>query len=283
MTEIRQYIAGNTEIPWIRKEISKVAGLLWEKGWAERNAGNLSYNVTGLIDEITDNIDFDPSLKMKHTYPHLDKNLILVSGTGTRMRDLAEDPHGNTCIIHITEGGSAYRLMQKSGLDKILLPTSELPSHLAIHNMLRAENRDDRVILHTHPDKLIALTHIREFCDEERINNMLWSIQPETCVFIHDGLGFVPYLRTGTDELAGATIEKLRNHRIALWEKHGCLAVGKNTHEAFDLIDIAEKSAGIFFTCKNAGYEVEGISKKNLDELREAFDIEKKDRSRFAE
>ena len=271
---MKQYIAGIGEIPEIKKEISSVARMLWEKGWAERNAGNISYNVTDMLGELADNLDFDPPVSMKEPFPSLDNNLILVSGTGTRMRDLAELPHENTCIIHITEGGSAFRQMQKPEIDRLILPTSELPTHLSIHNMLRSESREEKVIVHTHPNKLIALTHIRDFCDEERINNMLWNMQPETCVFIHDGIGFVPYLRTGTHELARATIEKLRSHRIALWEKHGCLAIGKDAHEAFDLIDIAEKSAGIFFTCKSAGYEVEGISKKDLDELRTAFGVE---------
>lgn len=31
--------------------ISEVAGYLWEKGWAERNGGNISVNVTSLISD----------------------------------------------------------------------------------------------------------------------------------------------------------------------------------------------------------------------------------------
>lgn len=272
---MQQFIIGNSEIPEIRNELSKVSRYLWEKGWAEKNAGNISYNVSGLLDDMTQNLDFDPPVSLKEPCPNLGNQLILLSGTGTRMRDLSADPHANTCLIQITEDGSGYRQMQKPELDNKILPTSELPSHLAIHELLAGEKRKERVIIHTHPNKLIALTHIREFCNQERINNLLWSVQPETCVFIHDGLGFVPYLRTGSDELAGATIQKFKNHRVVLWEKHGCLAIGENALQAFDLIDIAEKSADIFFTVKSAGYDFEGINNSDLEDLRQVFGLRK--------
>lgn len=270
---MKTFIAGHTQMPEIRDEISEVSGYLWTKGWAERNAGNISYNVTEILKDLTSAIDFDPPEALSQTFPSLDENLILFTGTGTRMRDVAKDPYAHTCILQIVEGGKMIRQLQKPEIEHQIAPTSELPTHLAIHNMLKTLHRPEKAIVHTHPDKLIALTHIHDFCDEDRINNMLWSMQPETCVFIHDGIGFIPYIQTGSAELAQATIEKFKNHRIALWEKHGCLAIGNTTIEAFDLIDIAEKSAGIFFTCKNAGFEVEGIPKKDLDELRKTFGI----------
>ena len=40
--------------PELRREIEKVsevAGYLWEKGWAERNGGNIVVNVTEYIDD----------------------------------------------------------------------------------------------------------------------------------------------------------------------------------------------------------------------------------------
>lgn len=270
---MKTYIAGNHEIPEIKEDIQQVSGYLWNKGWAESNAGNISYNVTHILTDIIDSFDFNPAVDLKTPLPALDKNIIIVTGTGTRMRDVWADSYKNTCIIQIINEGQSWRQAQKPELEKQILPTSELPTHLAIHNMLIKDHRKEKVIVHTHPDNLIALTHIREFCNQERINNMLWSIQPETCAFVYDGVGFIPYLQTGSEELANATIKKFKNHRVALWEKHGCLAIGKTAHEAFDLIDIVDKSAGIFFKCKNAGYEAEGISKKDLDELRDTFGI----------
>lgn len=268
---MHEFIAGNTQIPALREEISEVAGFLWERGWAERNAGNLSYNVTEAMQTLPEGFEFGEMIKTPVEYRHLAGRMILLTGTGTRMREIKKNMYENTCVVKINNDGNAYQLLKNPELDMQVEPTSELPSHLAIHNMLLGAGRPENAIIHTHPDHLIALTHIGEFCNEERINNMLWGMQPETRVFIMHGLGFIPYLMTGSQEIAQATVESLQKHQIVLWEKHGCLSIGENAYEAFDLIDIAEKSAAIFFKCKSAGYPAEGISPDNLEELMQAF------------
>jgi rhamnulose-1-phosphate aldolase len=265
--------SANAEIKDVLEEIAEVAGFLWQKGWAERNAGNISMNISDISHQYLKSNNFDLPVKLNPTFSNLANQFILVTGTGTRMRDVFKNPDKHCCIISLDSEGCHYRILSKNDAGTGLKPTSELPTHLAIHDMLAANKRPERVVVHTHPDNLIALTHIEEFCDENRINKRLWSIQPETCLFVHDGLGFVNYLMTGTDELAQATIRALQNHRVVLWEKHGCLAIGKTAGEAFDLIDILDKSTSIFFTCKKAGYHVDGIKKTDLDELRRAFGI----------
>jgi rhamnulose-1-phosphate aldolase len=259
---------GNSGITCILEKISEISGNLWQKGWAERNAGNISWNLTGIVSNNLNENDFGPAIILNSPVPNLANQILLATGTGTRMRDIWKRPAENTCILQIDKNGRQYRIFVKNDASIGLRPTSELPSHLAIHNMLAATKRSERVVIHTHPNNLIALTHIEEFCDESRINNLLWGIQPETCVYVADGLGFVPYLMTGTEELAVATILALQLHRVILWEKHGCLAVANDTDEAFDLIDILDKSASIFFTCKNAGYQVGGINNKEIDKLK---------------
>ena len=59
-----------------------------------------------------------------------------------------------------------------------------------------------------------------------------------------------------------------QDHNIVVWEKHGVFGIGKGIIETFDKIDIASKSAKIWLDCKSAGFEPEGISKDQLDELR---------------
>lgn len=41
----------NDSISEIISQIAEVAGYLWERGWAERNGGNISYNITDIVDE----------------------------------------------------------------------------------------------------------------------------------------------------------------------------------------------------------------------------------------
>jgi len=58
-----------------------------------------------------------------------------------------------------------------------------------------------------------------------------------------------------------------------IWEKHGCLAIGESLFDAFDQIDILAKSAGIFFMCRNAGFDPEGLSKTQLEDIRKHYQI----------
>ena len=40
--------------PGLKREVEKaaeVAGYLWQKGWAERNGGNITLNITELVDD----------------------------------------------------------------------------------------------------------------------------------------------------------------------------------------------------------------------------------------
>ncbi len=134
------------------------------------------------------------------------------------------------------------------------MPTSELPSHLLTYAFLIKNNFNQRAIIHTHPDHLIALSHLKKYAGEKPINHLLRSIHPEMKIVIPEGIGYVKYRKPGTEGLARATVEQFKNHRLIIWERHGCIAVGKDLFEAFDLIETADKIARIFFLCKKTGY-----------------------------
>lgn len=263
----------NEDVELILKKFAKTAGLLWKKGWAEANAGNMSLRVDLVNDQIYRGFQLGEEQVFPAPLASLAGQVITVTGAGTRMRDVWKKPETTVCLLKINDYGSGYRKFFNRDTNRNMQPTSELVSHLAIHNMLSGSNRPERAIVHTHPGNLIAITHIREFCDQETINQMLWSIQPETVVLANDGVAFIPYQLTGTAELANATTEALQQHRAVLWEKHGCLATGPTLGKAFDLIDVLEKSASIFFTCKNAGFHAEGISASEIQRLRQHFGI----------
>lgn len=249
----------------VLREMATVAEYLWHKGWAERNAGNMSVIVTEKV-KSKQLGTAQSHVEMDRAYPGLEGQFLLISGSGTRMRELARKPRKNTCLIKVEKEGKGYVLFNRE--DTSLMPTSELPTHLSIHEKLIMEGRSEQALLHTHVNELIALTQISDFKDEAAINNLLWGMHPETVLFIPDGAGFVPYTLPGTSEIAKKTLEALDKHRVIIWEKHGCLAVGENLYEAFDQIDILAKSANIFFTCRNAGYEPEGMTEQQLNDIR---------------
>ena len=98
-------------------------------------------------------------------------------------------------------------------------------------------------------------------------------MHPETILFVPDGVGFVPYTLPGTDNIALATLKCLEHHKAVLWEKHGCMAIGNNLAEAFDILDILAKAAKIYFLCRSTGMEPEGLSASQIAEVRDKFNL----------
>jgi len=254
----------------IINEVSEIAGYLWQRGWAERNAGNISVNITHLMDDEPEDLGEYPSYPMHSPYPALASGYFFVSGTGKRMRDLARDPMSNALIIHLNKEGSAYHILSKARATLTnFRPTSELPTHLGIHNMILNRGSSEKVVIHTHANELVALTQIKDFCNQEKLNQLLWSMHPETIVFVPGGVGFVPYVTPGTDQIAEETIKVLEKYNVALWEKHGVFAIGESVFDTFDVIDILGKSARIYFLVKSSGHEPQGLTDKQLAILKE--------------
>jgi rhamnulose-1-phosphate aldolase len=139
---------------------------------------------------------------------------------------------------------------------------------LGIHQLIAKRGSNEKVILHTHASELVALTQHPAIKDADTINRILWGMHPETAVFIPKGIGFVPYIMPGSEEIAIRTLAELANFDIVLWEKHGVFAIGQNVLDCFDNIDIACKSAHIYLTCKAAGFEPEGLKDAQLEALR---------------
>lgn len=251
-------------------KIAEVASFLWQRGWAEANGGNISVNLTHLIDDSVQEFPTpEITIKLAEPLPGLAGNLFYVTGAGKRMRDVSKSPLDFGAIIRVTDDGKSYWVVS----EKPVKPTSELPSHLSIHNFLKAKGNHKSVVLHTHPTELIALTHCPPFQDWRRLTQMLWSMIPETRVLVPKGVGIVPYVLTGTTDMAKATIKQLENHDVVMWEKHGALAVGDDIMHCFDLIDTLTKSAKIYLAAKTAGYEPQGLTQEQMDELAEAFNL----------
>jgi rhamnulose-1-phosphate aldolase len=250
--------------------IAETAGYLWEKGWAERNGGNISVNLTDCL--TPRELKMKPILAGKSLsipVERLKGHVFYVTGTGKRMRYVAQDPWDNGALIRISPEGNSYDILAA----KPVAPTSELPSHLLMHDCMLGQGRQTRVVLHTHPTDIIGLTHCRPLLDSQRLTRLLWSMIPECRIIVPRGIGIVGYEIPGTIELAKATIEQLRNHDVILWEKHGILAVGEDIIECFDAIDTLSKSAQIYFSARAAGFEPEGMTDEQLDGLVAPFGL----------
>jgi len=270
---MKEIIKRNPDLEKIILEVAEIANYLWQNGWAERNAGNISVNINDIVNgtEFGDFSDF-PVFELKKEYKELAGKFFFVTGTGKRMRDLAKSPMKNALIIKVSDNGRTYTLISRYKSDTYQFkPTSELPTHLGIHQMIAKRGTKEKVIIHTHANELVALTHNPELKSSEAINRILWGMHPETMVFVPKGVGFVPYIIPGSEEIAESTIHALANHSIALWEKHGVFSIGENVFDTFDNIDIVSKSAKIYFMCRSAGFTPEGLSVEQLEKLKNLF------------
>ncbi|MCD8292293.1 MAG: rhamnulose-1-phosphate aldolase [Prevotellaceae bacterium] len=261
--------------PGLAKEVEKVAevaGYLWQKGWAERNGGNITVNITEYVDDEIRQLPAISEVKpIGTTLPHLKGCYFFCKGTNMRMRDLARYPMDNGSVIRILDDCASYVIIA----DKPVKPTSELPSHLSVHNYLIAKGSPYKASLHTHPIELVAMTHSRKFLGKDVATNLLWSMIPETKAFCPRGLGIIPYTLPGSVELADATIKELDDYDVVMWEKHGVFAVDCDVMSAFDQVDVLNKSALIYIAARNMGFEPEGMSPEQMHEMTEAFHLPK--------
>ena len=253
-------------------DVAEVAGYLWQKDWAERNGGNITVNITGVIDdEIRNMKPISDVIPIGRNLPHLKGCYFFCKGTNKRMRDLARWPMENGSVVRILDDCSSYVIIA----DNPVKPTSELASHLSMHNYLIGKGSTYKAALHTHPVDLVAMSHNPAFLEKDVLTNLLWSMIPETRAFCPRGLGIIPYKMPGTFELADATIKELEEYDVVMWEKHGICSVGEDIMEAFDMIDTLSKSAQIYLTAKSMGFEPTGTTQKQMRELKEAFNLPK--------
>lgn len=260
----------NYELKQEIMKVAEVAGYLWQKGWAERNGGNITINVTEQMDDVMRDLPpISGVLPIGTTLPHLKGCYFYCKGAGKRMRDLARKPMQNGSIIRILDDCASYEIV----CEEAVMPTSELPSHLSLHNYLIGSGSDYKASLHTHPIELVAMSHNKAFLEKDVLSHLLASMIPETLAFAPLGLGIVPYTLPGSVALADATLEQIKDYDVVLWEKHGTTAVGKDIIEAFDQTDVLNKAATIYLRAKSMGFVPEGMTDAAMQEIRDVFHL----------
>lgn len=269
----KSILEGREMLKAVINQIAEVTGYLWQKGWAERNGGNITVNVTEYMDDACKAMPaIAPVKQIGMTLPQLKGKYFYCKGTGKRMRDLAREPMQNGSIIRICDDCASYVVIA----DEPVVPTSELPTHLALQNYLLETGSCYKATLHTHPIELVAMTHSRKWMEKDVATRMLWSMIPETKAFCPRGLGMVPYMLPSSVELADATIRAIdQDYDVVMWEKHGVFAVDTDIMSAFDQVDVLNKAAQIYISARNMGFEPDGMTDAQMQELSQAFGLPK--------
>ena len=107
------FVERNKELKKFMTEVSVVAGYLWDKGLAERNAGNITANVTSLITDSQYVSGSSEKEKLPSNFSGLAGMFFFVTATGKRMRDVAKDIYANSLIINISDDGDYYYKITK--------------------------------------------------------------------------------------------------------------------------------------------------------------------------
>jgi rhamnulose-1-phosphate aldolase len=244
---MQQYFTKYKENKEILDDTGSVARLLWERGWAEMTAGNISVRLRDCIKpgmlKRARRIPLDTAI------PELKGSCFYVTGTGRRMRDVAQDLLANGVFLQFDKEGNAYFLLSPEGS---IDPTSETETHLKIHQLIAQRGSGETAVLHAHATEVISLTHCPGLDSEVRFNELIRSIHPEAGLYIPQGVGLLPAIPDNNQSIADATRDSFRSHNLVIWPKHGAWSIGETVSNAFDLIDLVCKLAKIWFQAGRA-------------------------------
>ncbi|MFK5261360.1 class II aldolase/adducin family protein, partial [Lactiplantibacillus plantarum] len=85
---------------------------------------------------------------------------------------------------------------------------SEFPSHLMTHIQRLKQDPNQRVVMHCHPTNLVAMSFTLPL-EEKLFSRILWKMQAESIVVFPEGIGVLPYMTPGTNEIGQATAQKM--------------------------------------------------------------------------
>lgn len=231
------------EAPFVR-EMEKTTANMYRLGWDERNGGNVSY----LLDEkeVAEYLDLNHVIRTIPTgfdaKPLIGK-IFIVTGTGKYFKNVESDPETNLGIVRIGKDGTTAELLW--GYKDGGRFTSEFPAHMMSHMARLAVDPQHRIVMHTHPTYTIAMNAVCPL-DEKDFTKRLWKSNTEAVVVFPDGVGVLPCMICGTNEIGEATAAKMKDFRLVVWTNHGIYGTGKTMDEAFGLIETVEKTAQIY-------------------------------------
>ena len=253
------------------KEMMATTANMYRLGWDERNGGNISY----LLDsrEVAEYLDLDKVIRTIPTgfhAPSLIGRIFIVTGTGKYFKNVEKDPENNLGIIRIAEDGSTAELLW--GYADGGKFTSELPAHLMSHMARLSVDPENRVVIHSHPTNTLAMNFVHEL-DEKKFTHTLWEMCTECIVVFPDGIGILPWMLCGTNEIGEATAAKMKEFRLVIWSLHGVYGAGKSLDETFGLIETVEKAAQIYMLTAHLP-RINTIKDEDMVTLAEYFGVE---------
>ncbi|MBQ5810453.1 MAG: rhamnulose-1-phosphate aldolase [Clostridia bacterium] len=226
------------------EEMKKTCSNMYRLGWDERNGGNISYMLEEA--EVAEYLNIDEAIRnipLNFDATALIGKIFIVTGTGKYFKNVEADPENNLGIIRIAKDGCTADLLW--GYADGGRFTSELPAHLMSHMARLSKDPANRVIMHSHPTYTLAMNFVHEL-DDKKFTHSLWQTCTECIVVFPDGIGVLPWMVCGNNEIGEATAKKMLDYRLVVWGMHGIYGAGRNMDEAFGLIETVEKAAQLY-------------------------------------
>ena len=226
----------------------------------EGAAGNISVYAGWPVD-VRHRFPLAEQIPLPQPAPALAGKLVLITGSGRRLRDIQADPEGNLGALVINPGGLTAQLYTSPRrLFKRI--TSEFNSHLAAHeDAVARTNTNFQALAHAQPPNMVYLSHISAYRDQALFNQKLLRWQPETIVELPQGVCVLPFLLPGSRALMEATVAGLREHNLVLWSKHGVMSRSDTSVvRAADIIEYAETAAHYEYMDLAAHGQAEGLT-----------------------
>jgi rhamnulose-1-phosphate aldolase len=240
---------------------------------SEGAAGNISVYVGWPI-EVRRRFPIIEEIPLPRRVPHLANHIVIVTGSGRRLREIQLDPAANLGVVRISPDGATGTLHSAPNrlFDHV---TSEWNSHLAVHDdTVERTGTNFHAVVHAQPPHLTYLSHIPDYRNEDVLNRRLMRWEPETIINLPAGIGALPFMLPGSDLLMEANVTSLRAHRIVVWAKHGVMARSDiSVKRAVDRIEYAETAANYEYMDLLTGGRAEGLTPDEMRAVVAAFDV----------
>lgn len=258
----------------IMLQIGEAGRRMAEIGASEGAAGNISV-YAGWSLEIQPRFPQVEEIELPVVVPALAGGTVLATGSGTRLREVYDHPLENLGVLQIAPGGVHARLYTAPSRLFTRL-TSELNSHLAVHNdQVAATSTNYHALVHAQPLHLTYLSHIPRYRDPVELNRRLFRWQPETIMTFPQGVAVLPFIVPGSAELMAATVTAMRHHRLVIWSKHGVMARSDTSvKRAADLIEYLETSARYEVLNLSASEPADGLQPDEIRAIARALGME---------
>lgn len=241
------------------QEIARTAGHLASMGWAEANAGNISI----LLPEGLDAMEGETVLQqLPRAVGGLRDRSLLVTVSGSRFRNARRAPREAIVPVRISPDGESMELPVSSSA-----PTSELGTHLLVHELAVEKEMPTSALVHTHSTSMLALSSCE--LPSEMLEEAIRRAHPEISILLPGGVRLLEMMAPGSWELGEATANLFRQADCVVWRKHGILGFGGDVDAACDAVEVVEKAARILLQEQAAFGRFFGLKDRELERLRD--------------